>query len=138
MKSNSSKKTKQLTLRFSEKEFDEVVARAEAVGLSAYGLAKAAVQSFDAEPLEAKKLIREVKSLSTAEILEAVVLMAPIKAATTPEEIRAFQQIIEKEGAILELLRKMERSNNISMVDAHTLRMMISEVKNTLIFKINR
>ena len=132
------KKTKQLTLRFSPKEFDEVVARAEAVGLSAYGLAKAAVQSFDVEPLEAKKLIREVKGLTTAEILEAIVVMAPIKAATTPEEIRAYQEIIEKEREILERLGKMERSNKISMVDAHNLRMMIYEAKNTLILKIYR
>lgn len=119
-------------------EYDAVVARASAVGMSAYGLAKAAVLSFDVEPMAAKALLSEVKKLATADILEAVVQSVPIKAATTPDEIRIFQQILKMEEEILVILRTIEQKNVISLADVHSIRTTVATIKNTIILKLQR
>ena len=131
-------KNKQITLRFTAEQHDEIIDKAQAVSRNAYGLAKAAILSFTPNPKEAKALLKRIESMTVADILEALVISVLIIAPTTPEELEVYRAILKLEQQLLVKLTAIENKGKMQLTDTHEIRSIVADVKTAYILKIKR
>ena len=131
-------KTHNISLRFTNEQWDHIANAATAVGLRAYGFVKQAALNFDVTPTETKALLKKTKRLSISEILESVTVSTPIKAHMTTEEIKLYNDFISAEQELIAVLKEANEKRNITLEERLDLLHFIKKSKEKLVEKLER